>query len=75
MRLMIDVFPAPVAPTMATLSPGGDREVHVAQDPVALVVGEGDVAESDLAAHVRQLDRVLRVQDVRARIEQPEDAL
>ena len=32
-RLMIEVLPAPVAPTRATLLPGLDREVDVPQHP------------------------------------------
>jgi len=53
----------------------GDLEVHIAQHPFALVVREGDVVERDLAAHVRQLDGPLRVQDGGVRVEETEHAL
>ena len=73
---MIDVLPAPVAPTIATFSPSRDVERDAAQHPVAGLVGEPHVAELDLAAHAREVPRrpaVSRTSD--ALVQDQEDAL
>ena len=57
---MMLVLPAPVAPTMATLRPGRDVEAHVAQHRFVRVIREIDVAELDVAPHVRQVHRLRR---------------
>src|SRR3989442_6369692 len=53
----------------------GDREVHLAEHPVALVVREAHVVEAHLAADVRELPRVRWADDRRGRVEQPEHGL
>src|SRR2546428_7257900 len=49
----------------------GDREVDLAEHPVALVVREAHVVEAHLAPDVRELPRVRRGGDPRRRGEQP----
>src|SRR3989441_717231 len=49
----------------------GDREVHVPEHPVTLVVREAHVLEAHLATDVRELPRVRRGDDRRPRIEEP----
>ena len=50
---MIVDFPAPVAPTIPTRSPGLDLERHVLQNEVGAVVGERHVVEDDVTRCVR----------------------
>ena len=55
------------------LFPRVDDKAHVAQNVLLSFVGEPDVAELDLAAHRRQLDRMLRLEDRVLFVEDGED--
>ena len=62
------VLPEPVAPTSATVSPGLDLEVDVAQHGLAaLLVGERHVAQLHPPAARRQRRRVRRARSARGR--------
>ena len=56
-RLARVLLPAPVRPTSATVSPGAMRRRPSFSTGRAVVVGEGDVLEPDLARHRRQRPR------------------